>query len=192
MKMSSDKAYEIRAKRGVGFSLGAVAGAILARIIFNTDLAVIIGTLLVGGLGAVFGTRVKSEFPLFLWIEYPKEIGKKFFVAGLLFVALMYGSIAVIKAESALWIQLLFLLGASISVVLLFSAVAAAAGQWDDLLKQIQLEGFALGFGISIFVTMLVGLFSMAFSIPSNWLIHVVLLLFCALLGRLWVAWKYR
>ncbi len=78
MNRQADERYEFRARIGVGASFGAILGALLAAILFLTPQAVLIGMIIGAGLGALIGSRIKSQAFQFLWIEYSKEVGRRF------------------------------------------------------------------------------------------------------------------
>ena len=60
--------------------------------------------------------------------------------------------------------------------------------QLDDLLRKIILEAIALGFGLSLFFLLTLGLLSLALPILSNGLIAVIIMGTSMLIGRFVVA----
>lgn len=192
MKNNSDTDYERRAGIGVGASLGALFGTALAALLNGNSLVVILGTIIGAGLGAAVGSRVKSQAFQFLWIEYSREVARRFIFSGLAFVVLLGLSIYLIKAEARLAIQSLFLGATSLSGLFLLYTFGSVISQLDDLLRKILMEAFALGFAITAFIFLTLGLFSLIYPIRSDWLIAFIIMLASALLGRFVVAWKYR
>lgn len=138
MKSDSDAAYEARANIGVGASLGAVLGAIVAELLTDDSLLVIAASLLGAGLGAAVGSRSRSQMPQFLWIEYPPRIGRMIVLSSLPFFALFSASIYAIKREAAGELQIILLLATAAVSIPLFLAVGRVIGQLDDLLKKVQ------------------------------------------------------
>ena len=159
----SDTNYQARANIGVGASLGAIIGALFAELFSDSSLVVIAGTALGAGLGAAVGSRLRSQAPQFLWIEYPKEVGKKLILSGSAFLALFIPSIYSIKAEATLALQILLLSATSVSGLVLILTVGKVISQLDDLLRKIQLEAIAVGFGLSAFIALTLGLLDWLF-----------------------------
>ncbi len=189
---SSDTNYQARANIGVGASLGAVIGALIAELLSDSSLVVILGAVLGAGLGAAVGSRLRSQAPQFLWIEYPREVGRRLILSVSAFLALFIPSIYSIKAGATLALQILLLSATSISGLVLILIIGTIISQLDDLLRKIQLEAIAIGFGLSAFIVLTLGLLGLAIPIRSNPLLTFIIMLASWLLGRLVVAWRYR
>jgi hypothetical protein len=192
MKDTSDSKYEARSSIGTGVSLGAAIGAFLASLITQSSLGVVIGSAIGAGLGAAVGTRIKSQMPQFLWIEYPRSVTRRLIFSGVPFLALILGSVYLIKAGTNQITLVVFISAASVSGFILTYQVGKVISQLDDVLRSILLEAIGLGFGLAASIFMTVGLFSLVYPILSNWLVAFIIMLFSMLVGRLVVAWKYR
>ncbi len=79
--------YQRRARIGIGASIGTIFGAGVAELLFDGAHFVIIGLTIGAALGAVVGTQLKSESFQFIWIEYSKDISRRLWLAGGLFLA---------------------------------------------------------------------------------------------------------
>jgi len=192
MKRSPDESYEFRARIGVGASLGAVLGALPAALFFVSPQAVIIGTIIGAGLGAAVGSRLKSQAFQFLWIEYSRDVARRLIVSVFLFLAPFSLFIYFLKIGTTPGIQILLLFATSLAGLYLIYSIGYVISQLDDLLKKILLESIAIGFGLSLFIFLALGLFSLAYVIPSHWLIAFIIMLASMLIGRIVVAVKYR
>jgi hypothetical protein len=192
MKRPTDESYDFRARIGVGASLGALLGASLGALIFVSPQAVIIGMIIGAGLGAAVGSRIKSQAFQFIWIEYSREVGRRLVFSVILFLAPFSLFIYFLKVGTTPAIEILLLSATSIAGLFLIYSVGYVISQLDDLLRKIILEAIAIGFGLSLFIFLVLGLFSLAYPIPSRWLIAFIIMLTSMLLGRLVVAVKYR
>jgi len=192
MKRPRDESYEFRARIGVGASLGTLLGASLAALFFNASQVVIVGAIIGAGLGAAVGSRLKSQAFQFIWIEYSRDIARRLLFSGFLFLAPFSFFIYFLKVGTTPAIEILLLSATSLAGLYLIYTVGYVISQLDDLLRKIILEAIALGFGLSLFFFLTLGLLSLAFPIPSNWLIAFIIMLTSMLLGRFVVAVKYR
>ena len=197
MKRPRDESYEFRARIGVGASLGALLGALLAALFFDAAQFVIIGTIVGAGLGAAVGSRIKSQAFQFIWIEYSREVARRLIVSVFLFLAPFSLFIYFLKDGTTPAIEIMLLSATSMAFLFFIYTVGFVISQLDDLLRKIILEAIALGFGLSLFFFLTLGLLSLAFPIPSNWLVALPLVALpimgaSMLIGRLVVAVKYR
>ena len=117
---------------------------------------------------------MRSQASQFLWIEYPKKAARRLIFSGTLFLALFLTSIYFIKAETMFWFQILLLSTTSVSVLVLFHSVGYAISYLDDLLRKILFEAIGIGFGLSTFIVLILGLFNLAVPIRSNWFITFI------------------
>ena len=62
----------------------------------------------------------------------------------------------------------------------------------DDLQRRIQVEAMAIGYGITLLVTMTVGLLAQAGVRQPSWFVVTFVMLIAGLIGKLWLRWKYR
>jgi hypothetical protein len=188
----SDSKYTSRASIGSGASLGVVVGALIAHWAFGSHLSVIIGSIIGGGIGAAIGSRLKSQMSQFFWVEYPGEIGKKIVLASIPFFLTFLPFIFLVKADAGKTILTILLAATSISSFILIFSLGRVIMQLDDVLKGILLEAFGIGFGLAVFVTLTLGLVNLIYPILSDWLVTAVIIMGCALVGRIAVAWKYK
>ncbi len=192
MKRPRDESYEFRARIGVGASLGTLLGALLAAWFFATVQAVIFGTIIGAGLGAAVGSRIKSQAFQFIWIEYSREVARRLIFAIFLFLApfSLFFYFLIVGTTPA--IEILLLSATSMATLFFIYSVGYVISQLDDLLKKVLLEAIAIGFGLSLFFFMTLGLISLAFPIPSHWLVAFIIMGISMLIGRFVVAVKYR
>jgi hypothetical protein len=192
MKTPQDESYQFRARIGVGASLGTLFGVSLAALFFATTQAVIIGMIIGAGLGAAVGSRLKSQAFQFIWIEYSREVARRLIFAVFLFLAPFSLFIYFLKVGTTPAIEILLLSVISMAFLFFIYTVGFVISQLDDLLRKIILEAIALGFGLSLFFFLTLGLLSLAFPIPSNWLVAFIIMGASMLIGRFVVAVKYR
>ncbi|MCJ7569145.1 MAG: hypothetical protein MUO58_16625 [Anaerolineales bacterium] len=192
MNTPPDKGYEFRARIGVGASLGALLGAALGALFFTTPQAVIISSLLGAGLGAAVGSRLRSQAFQFIWIEYSRDVARRLFISVFLFLAPFSLFIYFLIVGTTPAIEILLLSATSMAALFFIYTVGYVISQLDDLLRKIILEAIALGFGLSLFFFLTLGLLSLAFPIPSNWLVAFIIMGTSMLIGRFVVAVKYR
>ncbi len=192
MNTPPDESYQFRARIGVGASLGTLLGASLAALFFLNPLAVIIGTIIGAILGAAVGSRLKSQAFQFLWIEYSRGVARRLIFAIFLFLAPFSLFIYFLKVGTTPAIEILLLSATAMGFLFFIYIIGFVISQLDDLLRKILLEAIALGFGLSLFFFLTLGLLSLAFPIPSNWLFVIPIMGASMLIGRFVVAVKYR
>jgi hypothetical protein len=187
-----DESYQFRARIGVGALLGTLLGASLASWFFAATQAVIIGMIIAAGLGAAVGSRIKSQSFQFISIEYSREMARRFIFAVFLFLAPFSLFIYFLIVGTTSTIEILLLSATSMAFLFFIYTGGFVISQLDDLLRKIILEAIALGFGLSIFIFLTLGLLSLAFPIPSHWLVAFLIMGASMLIGRFVVALKYR
>jgi hypothetical protein len=192
MNTPPDESYQFRARIGVGASLGTLLGVALGVLLFTTPQAVIISSLLGAGLGAAAGSRLRSQAFQFIWIEYSRDVARRLIFSVFLFLAPFSLFIYFLKVGTTPAIEILLLSATSMAALFLIYSIGYVISQLDDLLRKILLEAIALGFGLSLFFFLTLGLISLAFPIPSNWLVAFIIMAASMLIGRLVVAVKYR
>ena len=192
MNTPPDKGYEFRARIGVGASLGALLGAALGALFFTTPQAVIISSLLGAGLGAAAGSRLRSQAFQFIWIEYSRDVARRLIISVFLFLAPFSLFFYFLIVGTTPVIEILLLSATSMATLFFIYSVGYVISQLDDLLKKVLLEAIAIGFGLSLFFFMTLGLISLAFPIPSHWLVAFIIMGISMLIGRFVVAVKYR
>ncbi len=192
MKTPPDESYQFRARIGVGASLGTLLGTLLAAWFFATIQAVIIGMIIGAGLGAAVGSRLKSQAFQFIWIEYSRDVARRLIFAVFLFLAPFSLFIYFLKVGTTPAIEILLISATSMAFLFFIYTIGFVISQLDDLLRKIILEAIALGFGLSLFFFLTLGLLSLAFPIPSHWLFAFIIMGASMLIGRFVVAVKYR
>ena len=192
MKTPPDERYQFRARIGVGASFGALFGALLAAWFFATPQAVIIGTIIAAGLGAAIVSRLKSQAFQFIWIEYSREVARRIIFSVFLFLAPFSLFIYFLVIDATPAVEILLLSATSIAFLYFIYTLGFVISQLDDLLRKIIMEAIALGFGGAVFFFMTLGLLSLAFPIPSNWLFALLIMAASLLIGRIVVSERYR
>ena len=192
MNTPPDKGYEFRARIGVGASLGTLLGVAIGALFFTTPQAVIISSLLGAGLGAAVGSRLRSQAFQFIWIEYSRDVARRLIFSVFLFLAPFSLFIYFLKIGTTPAIEILLLSATSMAGLFFIYSVGVVISQLDDLLRKILLEAIAIGFGLALFFFLTLGLISLAFTIPSNWLVAFIIMAASMLIGRFVVAVKYR
>jgi len=190
MKTPPDESYQFRARIGVGASLGTLLGTLLAAWFFATIQAVIIGMIIGAGLGAAVGSRIKTQAFQFIWIEYSREVARRLIFAVFLFLAPFSLFIYFLKVGTTPAIEILLISATSMAFLFFIYTIGFVISQLDDLLRKIILEAIALGFGLSLVLFLTLGLLSLAYPIPSNWLFAIPIMGASMLIGRIVVAVK--
>ncbi len=183
---------EVKSNIGVGASIGAIGGAVLAAWLFQTSLAVIIASAVCAALGAAIGSRSKSQVGQYLWFTYSKAVAIRMIVSTSLFLILFLAAVYFAVQEVDQWLKLVLASAASLSSLLLVYSVGYAINELDDLLKKIIFESMAVGTAISFLLLMALVIFSLVISIPFQGFIALILVMFSWLVGRFIVAWRYR
>ncbi len=183
---------EVRANIGVGASIGAIGGTLLAAGLFQTSLAAIIGSAVGAALGAAIGSRSRSQMGQYLWFTYSKAAAIRLIVSVSLFLILFLAAVYSAVLEADQWLTLVLASAASLSSLLLIYSVGYAINELDDLQKKIIFEALAAGTAISFVLLMALGIFSLVISIPSHWFFALIIVMFSWLAGRFIVAWRYR
>ena len=192
MKDTSDESFEFRARIGVGACLGIALGAVLAQLIVGTIQAKIIG-MIVGGLsGALVGWRLRSQTFEYLWIELPRESRRRLLIALFIFLVPFSGFIISLKMVTPPILQIILMIAAVLGGILQIYVFGYVISQLDDLLRNILYEAIAIGFGLSLGFFLTLGIVSLAYPVPTNWLIVFIIMLAFMLLGRILAVVKYR
>jgi hypothetical protein len=133
----ADERYEHRARIGAGASFGTIIGAILAALIFLTTQAVLIVVIIGAGLGALIGSRIRSQAIQFMWIEYSKEVARGAIVAGILFLAPFSLFIYFLKVGTTPVVEIVLITATSLAGLYLIYTFGTVIAQLDDLLKKV-------------------------------------------------------
>lgn len=192
MSNSEKTTGEVKANIGVGASIGALGGAVLAAWLFQTSLAVIIASAVCAALGAAIGSRSRSQMGQYLWFTYSRAAAVRLIVSVSLFLILFLAAVYSAVLEVDQWLKLMLASAASLSSLLLVSSAGYAINELDDLQKKIIYEAMAVGAAISFVLLMALGIFSLVISIPFHWFFALLIVMFSWLAGRFIVAWRYR
>ena len=192
MNLSKKTTGEIKSNIGVGASVGAIGGAVLAAWLFQTSLAVITTSAVCSVLGAAIGSRSNSQMGQYLWFTYSKAAAIRLIVSVSLFLILFLAAVYFAIQEADQWLKLVLASAASLSSLLLVYSAGYAINELDDLLKKIIFEAMAVGAVISFVLLMALGIFSLVISIPFQGFIALIIVMFSWLVGRFIVAWRYR
>jgi len=170
-------------------ALGFIIG-----LMFGGAVDLFIGDLGVGSiLGMVLGTTL-GYFGLHRihWMEYPPGVLSRVAMTGLFFFAVLIGTFYLLdRGASDPW-QSLLPFAPLFPGLLLMLSLGKAISSLDEMQKNIQVEALAIGFGISMLVTLSYGLLGLAGVRQPNWLWVPVIMTFSWLGGKLWVRWKVR
>jgi hypothetical protein len=184
---------ETRSKSGInigaGAGVGVVLGAAFADLLSDSSLVGIIGMILGAMIGAAIGSRY---FPQIHLMEYPKGVVRRLVISGALFVIVLLTSIYFNTEEIGQSLQIILALAPAIPGLFFIVSIGYAISRLDDLQRKIQVEAIAIGFGITILITMTYGLLAQAGLPQANWLIVTVIMVLSWLAGKLWIMWKYR
>ena len=192
MSYSEKTTGEVKSNIGVGASIGAIGGAVLAAWLFQTSLAVIIASAGFAAVGAAIGSRSRSQMGQYLWFTYSKAVAIRIIVSTSLFLILFSAAVYFAVQEADQWLKLVLASAASLSSLLLVYSVGYAINELDDLLKKIIFEALAAGAAISFVLLMALGVFSLVISIPFQGFVALLIVMFSWLVGRFIVAWRYR
>lgn len=174
---------------GLGAALGALFGSSLADLFSASSLAGVIGMALGAALGAAIGARVSPQIH---WMEYSPAVRRRILLSGVLFFAVLPASLYWLDRGLAPSLQYGLLALSVLAGLFFFHSIAFAISQLDDLQRKIQTEGLAFGFGITLFLVLVLGLLSQVVPLQVDWLLLAVIMLASWLLGKLLLVWKYR
>ncbi|MGB3717148.1 MAG: hypothetical protein WA996_22230 [Candidatus Promineifilaceae bacterium] len=192
MSDSEKTTGEVKGNIGMGASIGALGGAVLAAWLFQTSLAVIIASAVCAGLGAAIGSRSRSQMGQYVWFTYSKAAAIRLIVSVCLFLILFLAAVYSAVLEVDQWLKLVLASAASLSSLLLVFSAGYAINELDDLQKKIIFEAMAAGAAISFVLLMALGIFSLVISIPFQGFIALIIVMFSWLVGRFIVARRYR
>lgn len=192
MNNKKDKVISVQANIGVGASLGAVGGALLAAWIFKSPIYTLSGSLLGAIIGAVINAKRKSYFSEMLWITYSKRTGIWMLVSGLLLTLMIFWSAGSVDKSEPGNLFLMRMILIPVAVLMAIIAVKKAFSELDDLQRKIQHEAIVIGYAIIASTVLIIGLYDLTTPIPSNWLITFIFISMSWLIGRLAATWRYR
>jgi hypothetical protein len=116
MSYSEKTTGEIKSNIGVGASIGAIGGAVLAAWLFQTSLAVIIASAMCAALGAAIGSRSRSQVGQYMWFTYSKAVAIRFIVSTILFLILFLAAIYFAVQDADKRLKLVLAFAASLSI----------------------------------------------------------------------------
>ena len=185
MKMTKDKDERSNREKAFGAAIGLVLGAALGEVIMDSSLVALIGMV----LGAFLGYRFLPQVHL---MEYSPEVVIRLVVSGVLFLSTLLAAIYLLDNQATDTFRMLIAIAPAILGFFFFIYMANAISRLDELQRRIQVEAIAIGFGISVLLTMIYGLLGIAGLPQANWLYVSVMMVFSWLVGKLWIRWKYR
>lgn len=172
-------------EKAFGAAIGLLLGAALGEVILDSSLVVIIGMI----LGALIGYRYMPRIHL---MEYPPEVVIRLVASGVAFLFFLMAAIYLLENETMPTFRNVIAIAPAIPGFLFFLFMADAISRLDELQRRIQVEAIAIGFGISVLITLVYGLLGLAGLPQASWLFVPVILTFSWLVGKLWIRWKYR
>ncbi len=172
-------------EKAFGAAIGLVLGAALGEVILDSSLVAIFGMI----LGAFLGYRYMPRIHL---MEYPPEVVTRLVVSGVIFLFVFMAAIYLLENETMPTFRMVVAIAPAIPGFIFFLFMADAISRLDELQRRIQIEAIAIGFGISLLVTMVYGLLGLAGLPQASWLYVAVVMVFSWLIGKLWIRWKYR
>jgi large-conductance mechanosensitive channel len=189
MKNHQEAPLDSRMNIGVGAAIGLILGGAAAEIVSDSTLAGLVGMFLGAGIGALLGSRVTHQVH---WMEFPKGVVRRLILSGALFIIVLTVSLLYIGDDLERTTQLIVSLVPLVPGLLFLASVADAISKLDELQRRIQIEAIAVGFGISIFAMMTIGMLSYADVAQPNGLVVAGIMVLSWSVGKLWARWKYR
>jgi len=169
----------------IGMVGGAAIGAFIGWLIDDVQWGVLVGFLLGGAIGsrAVQGRNL---------MQYPPHIVRRLIFSAILFFAVLLGSFAILQEETDKNLSYLLAIAPSVPGIFFVYTIGSAIASLDELQRRIQIEAIAIGFAITVVITLSYGLLGLV-DVPQPNLIYVSFLLILSWgVGKLWTMWKYR
>lgn len=178
-----------RRNAALGFIIGMLLGGLLDLVTGDLGIASVLGMVLGAVLGAVIGYRGFNGIDL---MEYPPEVVRNLAISGILFLAVLAGAILLISRGASEPLVTLAAVAPLIPGFYFFLSIGRAIGSLDEFQRRLQLEGLAIGFGLALLAVLTYGLLGLTGLPQPSWLWATLVMIFCWLVGKLWVRWKYR
>jgi hypothetical protein len=189
MKAKLSVQSEARRNIGAGAGIGVVLGAALADLLVDSSLVGILGMFLGAAIGAAIGSRYSPSIHL---MEYPKGVTRRLVISGAFFSVVLLVALRLSRDDLDRSYQIALAIAPLIPGLILVASIGDAISKLDELQRKIQIEAIAIGYGITILVTMTFGLLAQAGLQQLNWLYVTLTMLLAWLVGKLWIGWKYR
>jgi hypothetical protein len=177
--------YDARRSTAIGFIVGAMLGGLAD--LFTGNLGT--GTLLGMALGSLLGYYGLRRIH---WMEYRKGDMLRFGLTAVLFLATFLITYSLLEGDTSESFRRILPLAPIVPGMLMLLALGRALSNLDELQRRIQIEAIAIGFGITAFFALTVGLFGLSGTPQPNWMMVPAVMVFSWLLGKLWTRWKYR
>jgi hypothetical protein len=185
MNMKKEIDERSNREKAFGAAIGLVLGAALGEVIVDSSLVALIGMI----LGAIIGYRYMPQIHL---MEYPREVVLRLVLSGVVFLFVLLVAIYLLENEPRDTFSMVIAFAPAIPGLFFFVFMADAISRLDELQRRIQVEAIAIGFGISLLLTMVYGLLGLAGLPQASWLYVSFIMIFSWLVGKLWIRWKYR
>lgn len=187
MKKPADQDFTNNRRRNIAFgaAIGLVIGGAADMLFGDTGWGLAIGIV----VGAIAGYWINFDLPR---MEYPPHVVRRMVISGVLFFAALLAAYWLLNRDLSAPYQYIVALLPAIPGGLLAISIGSAISSLDELQRRIQLEAIAIGFGISIVVSMTYALLVIVGAPLISWTYLPVILVFFWLIGKLWTVWKYR
>lgn len=174
-----------RRNTAIGFVIGLMFGGLVD--LYTGDLGfATVGGMVLGSLIGYFGA------PHIHLMEYPPGVLPRLVFAVALFTLSLTGSVLLLEHATSETVQLILASATAISGLLLIIAIGYALSTLDEMQRRIQVEALAIGFGISVLVTLTNGLLGLGGVRQPSLLVVPGIMVFSWLIGKVWTRWKYR
>lgn len=176
------------ARRGmlIGMALGMAIGATIGLILGDISSGFIIGM----GIGAAVGYWRFRDTPI--GMRYPPHLVRQLIFSGVLYLVTLIGVIYLLENDLDQSVQIIIVLVPALPGIWFLVSLGRAIASLDELQRRIQLEGIAIGFGITAMVVLTYGLLGMAEVPQVSWMYVPVVMVFGWFLGKMWTLWRYR
>lgn len=171
-----------------------LAGGILIGVIIGLILGLIDGDLLEGlGFGFVIGLAIGAAFDRRdQMMQYPPGMLRRIVLAGGFFILSLIASLELMDLAQNNVLQVLLAILPVVAFAFVVFAIGSALASLDELQRRIQTEAIAIGFGMTAFTVVGVGLLAEVGLKQPDWIYVVFPMTLGWGVGKLWTMWKYR
>lgn len=179
-----DQNGNARRNVALGTIIGLMAGGAVDLISGDYGWGAVVGML----LGAALGWRLERVH----FMEYPPRIVRRLVVSGFLFFGILLAGMVLLGRENSDSLRLALAMAPLLPGLWFVATVGSAIANLDELQRRIQVEAIAIGFGLTVLITMTIGLLGSAGVPEPSWLLVTFIMIFSWLLGKIWTRWHYR